>query len=336
MPPLVQRLMTHMKVAKQNQMKTSQSLNNSKVDHDSRSPIIPVSIISDNTSSAIFNDDFMARIQSQSVSYTPEWFQYAYRRSTTVGPEEIGGGPLMDGEQCFEDTLAKYADQNTQNESAMLKEIATSSSNVAPLKTRAKKVMKIKVAGESRTQSLSRSLSLRSPTTALLIGGDTLPGLATPNMPLTQDIDAEIGAVTPEAVRLHLEENWNNLSLARARNASNFSKARSRDASYDENHLSLARARNVSNWKSLSLARSRGISSSVHSMCRENSLSLSMALVSFQYALMRRSTVTPLMTDEGFALKLEEFAEEHEKLIAEQSRMFEKLTPNVKCYTKDI
>eukprot|EP00493_Phyllostaurus_siculus_P022007 UN22337 len=75
---------------------------------------------------------------------------------------------------------------------------------------RAKKVMKIKIISKSPR---STSHSMQSPNMTCEIheeiGGANLP---TPNFIMA----------TPEAVRLHLEENWNNLSLARARNASNF------------------------------------------------------------------------------------------------------------------
>jgi len=155
------------------------------------------------------------------------------------------------------------------------------------------------------------------------------PGaLRTPNLSIG-------GAVTPEAVRFHLTENWS------------FAREESREHSGNSNNLSLARARvmsaswsrgrNLSNWRGLSAARARGISSSIQSVVqRENSLSVSMALVSFQYALMRRSTVTPVMDDDAFHAKLEEFAAEHETLMDEQWLMFEKLTPNVSCYSKEL
>lgn len=287
-------------------MKTNQ------IDENVISPVIPISFIrDDSTKSAIFDDSFMARIKSQSVSYTPDWFQYANRRSTTIH-DGIGGGEI---EEEFEEKLSKYADENGENEDAMFAKLITP-------ERRAKKVMKIKIISKS-PRSTSHSVKTPKMTIHEEIGGAKLP---TPNFIMA----------TPEAVRFHLEENWNNLSLARARNASNFSKARSISRSCDkENHLSLARARNVSNWKNISLARSRGISSSVQHMHRENSLSLSMALVSFQYAL-RRSTVTPMMDDDAFENKLQEFGEEHERLIEEQWEMFEKLTPNIKCYELGI
>jgi len=286
-------------------------VNPKKIDENIISPVFPISFIrEDSTKSAIFEDSFMARIKSQSVSYTPDWFQYANRRSTTV--HDCGGGEI---EEEFEEKLSKYADENGENEDAMFAKLIT------PEK-RAKKVMKIKIISKS-PRSTSHSMKSPNMTIHEEFGGANLP---TPNFIMA----------TPEAVRLHLEENWNNLSLARARNASNFSKTRSISRSCDrENHLSLARARNVSNWKNISLARSRGISSSVQHMHRENSLSLSMALVSFQYAL-RRSTVTPIMDDDAFENKLQEFGEEHERLIEEQWEMFEKLTPNIKCYELGI
>lgn len=131
-----------------------------------------------------------------------------------------------------------------------------------------------------------------------------------------------VSAVTPEAVRAHLEQNWNNLSLARARNAS-------AQVTLSRGNSLGVRGRNLSNWRSLSASRARGVSNcSVQSMHRENSLSLSIALVSFQYAL-RRSTAVAPVDDDGFQAKLEEFAAEHERLQKEQWEALEKLTPNV-------
>jgi len=246
------------------------------------SPVINVSCICDNTKSSIFEEAFLERCKSQSLSYTPEWFHCATRRSTTVGEGYLP-------EEDFANRIADYGKENGDNEDALFSKLITPSPRNA-----------CKSPGALRTPNLS-------------IGG----------------------AVTPEAVRWHLTENWS------------FAREENREHSGNSNNLSLARARvtsaswsrgrNLSNWRGLSAARARGISSSIQSVVhRENSLSVSMALVSFQYALMRRSTVTPVMDDDAFHAKLEEFAAEHETLMDEQWLMFKKLTPNVSCYSKEL
>lgn len=326
------------KVAKQDAVKDSKPSNTS-AEKRMLNPVISITSLHPACpKSAIFEDEFMARIiASQSVSYTPEWFQYAARRSTT------DCNPSAD--ESFEKRLAEYGEENEENEDDLFTKMVTPENRVKNNKL-------------FKKSDSPAPLQLRSP-------GLTSPKQQCPDI-LTH---TEIGGVTPEAIRIHLEETWastfskassreisqggNNLSLARARDASfggnNLSLARARDPSLGGNNLSLARARNLSNWnnlslararnhsnwKSLSAARARGFSSSVQSMHRENSLSVSIAMVSFQYAL-RRSTVQAPTTDEVFEQKLKEFAEEEERLQEEQWLALQKLTPNVSAYKNSL
>jgi len=239
------------------------------------SPARAISPVESLPQSAIFDDGFMKRLQSQSLSYTPDWLVIAGRRSTTVN--DYVGDDLSDEE--FQERLADYAEENTANEEELFSKLTSPDSS--------RKV---------RILSDSNATQLRAP-------------------------NPSVSAVTPEAVRAHLEQNWNNLSLARARNAS-------AQLTLSRGNSLGVRGRNLSNWRSLSASRARGVSSSVQSMHRENSLSISIALVSFQYAL-RRSTAVAPPDDDGFQAKLEEFAAEHERVQKEQWKALENLTPNV-------
>jgi len=245
------------------------------------SPAHAISPVESLPQSAIFDDetrpdDFMKRLQSHSLSYTPDWLVIASRRSTTVN--DYVGDDLSDEE--FQERLADYAEENTTNEEALFSKLTSPESS-----------RRVRIMSDANTTQL------RAP-------------------------NPSVSAVTPEAVRAHLEQNWNNLSLARARNAS-------AQVTLSRGNSLGVRGRNLSNWRSLSASRARGVSNcSVQSMHRENSLSLSIALVSFQYAL-RRSTAVAPVDDDGFQAKLEEFAAEHERLQKEQWEALEKLTPNV-------
>jgi len=229
-------------------------------------------------------------------SFTPEWLLHDYRRSTTVNRYEYESD-----DELFDQQMSNYALENEENEEAMFEklitpEIASSDSQ--------KKVMKIKIQSSSISASPGRSI--------------LSPNLRAPKR--------SISAVTPEAVRFHLEQTWNDLSLGRSRNLS-----------YGRNlSLSVARSRKFSNWKNLSASRARGVSHSPRSTQRENSLSISMALVSFQYALRRSTVAAPTVDDDTFAAKLEQFAKEHERIQEEQWLALERLTPNVGGYKNSL
>jgi len=308
--------------------------------------------------STIFDDSFLKRLQSTSPflesgcggnclpedsvymplsniggeslpewSFTPEWLLHDYRRSTTVNRYD-----LESDDELFDQQLSNYALENEENEEAIFEklitpELASSDSQ--------KKVTKIKVQSSSISASPGRSIlspNLRAPNRSIKTtneaGSDSLS-----SEEISGDVllsprrqSRAISAVTPEAVRIHLEQTWNDLSLGRSRNLS-----------YGRNlSLSVARSRKFSNWKNLSASRARGISHSPRSTQRENSLSISMALVSFQYALRRSTVAAPTVDDDAFAAKLEEFAEEHERIQEEQWLALERLTPNVGGYKNSL
>jgi len=260
-------------------------------------------------------------------SFTPEWLLHDYRRSTTVNRYEYESD-----DELFDEQLSNYALENEENEEAMFEklitpEIASSDSQ--------KKVKNIKVQSSSISASPGRSIlspNLRAPNRSIKntngAGSESLSSDETSGDVLISPCrhSRAISAVTPEAVRFHLEQTWNDLSLGRSRNLS-----------YGRNlSLSVARSRKFSNWKNLSASRARGVSHSPRSTQRENSLSISMALVSFQYALRRSTVAAPTVDDDAFAAKLEEFAEEHERIQEEQWLALERLTPNVGGYKNSL
>lgn len=313
--------------------------------------------------SKIFNESFLKRLQSTSpffdsgcggnylpedclylpladsggdslpeYSFTPEWFQFANRRSTTVNYYDFESD-----DEDFDHQLSEYVLENEENEEAMFEKLITP--ELAPSESR-KKVTKIKIQSSSISASPGRSIlspNLRAPNRSINV---SLQCACTQSASFSSEDTScsprsrSISAVTPEAVRMHLEQTWNNLSLGRSRN---FSKQRSRELSYGRNlSLSVARSRNFSNWKNLSASRARGVSHSPRSTQRENSLSISMALVSFQYALRRSTVAAPSYDDEAFAAKLEEFAEEHQRIQEEQWLALERLTPSVGGYKNSL
>merc|ERR1719394_45964 len=264
-------------------------------------------------------------------SFTPEWLLHDYRRSTTVNHCDVDSE-----DDYFDEQLSNYALENEENEEAMFEKLITP--EIAQSDSQ-KKVTKIKVQSSSISASPGRSIlspNLRAPNKSIKNVHDTGTDSFS-SEEISGDVSFSprlrgrtISAVTPEAVRLHLEQTWNNLSLARSRN---YSKQRSRELSYGRTlSLSVARSRKFSNWKNLSASRARGISHSPRSTQRENSLSISMALVSFQYALRRSTVAGPTVDDDAFAAKLEEFAEEHERIQEEQWLALERLTPNIGGY----
>jgi len=328
----------------------------SKLDFAMQRKVLPMAPSPLDSRSNIFDEGFLKRLQSTSpylgpscggnhlpedclymplsdyggdnfpeaeYSFTPEWFQYADRRSTTVNYYDFES----DNED-FDQQLSEYVAENEENEEAMFERLIT------PEQDSQKKVTKLKVHSSSISASPGRSIlspNLRAPNKSIS-NSDSFSSediaCSQPNSPRA------ISAVTPEAVRMHLEQTWNNLSLGRSRN---FSKQRSRELSYGRNlSLSAARSRNFSNWKNLSASRARGVSTSPRSTQRENSLSISMALVSFQYALRRSTVAAPSYDDDAFAAKLEEFAEEHERIQEEQWLALERLTPNVGGYKNSL